>query len=348
MEFQFSRNNLGESVHKQGGRYSDYAKMLTVFDDVIENAVGIETHSERYDNPGSPLTQMYVLASAFKTEDGVIPVLMEVKEFSNGTRSSLHLTISLNAIAEADIVAYVHAPEEGTMSYTPSASEYRIADIFKNVNIKDGELLKYIPDRFLTDEQKAAKQKALERTEQYIAEKNRRKYSQSITEEAEGPMGLRLPMVSAETEASGDASLREAEPQAEAPARKKTKPVAESKPIEARRWLNRQTVDKFGIPEGKRKAAAETVQRYADKMIDRGEVTEQDVAELFNALLYEGVVDVVPDDYSRTMREIVTGGKIHAPVSVKADFGDDWSKYNRSCWENTFYLYCRLFFGIIT
>lgn len=174
----------------------------------------------------------------------------------------------------------------------------------------------------------------------------------SFTEEEEGPRGLRLPKVedeadgrmraSAPTESEVDAA---AEEQTE---KKAKKPVAESRPIEARRWLNRQTIDKFGIPEGKRKAAAETVQRYADKMIDRGEVTEQDVAELFNALLYEGVVDVVPDDYSRTMREIVTGGKIHASASVKADFGDDWSKYSRSSWENTFYLYCRLFFGIIT
>ena len=155
----------------------------------------------------------------------------------------------------------------------------------------------------------------------------------SFTEEEEGPRGLQLPKVedeaggrmraSAPTESEVDAA---AEEQTE---KKAKKPVAESRPIEARRWLNRQTIDKFGIPEGKRKAAAETVQRYADKMIDRGEVTEQDVAELFNELLYEGVVDVMPDDYSRTMREIVTGGKIHASASVKADFGDDWNAFRK-------------------
>ena len=82
----------------------------------------------------------------------------------------------------------------------------------------------------------------------------------SITEEEEGPRGLRLPKVEDEADGRMRASApteSEVDAAAEEQTKKKAKkPVAESRPIEARRWLNRQTVDKFGIPEGKRKAAA--------------------------------------------------------------------------------------------
>ena len=270
VEFNFSRNNLNESIHKQRGRYGDYAKMLTVFDDVVRNAIGIEAHSERYANPGSQLEQMYVLTSAFKTEDGVVPVLMEVKELSDRTENALHLTISLNPIREADIVTYTHAPEKGTMSYAPSASEYRIADVFQNVNTEDSDMLKYIPDGFLTDEQREAKQAALARTEQYIQEKNRR-YQSSRTEEE--VRGLELPYVESvgqertgsDTEAPEvkDMSLPKVEQTDQAETRKKPKPVAESKPIEAKRWLNRQIMDSFGIRENKTEAS-NIIRKYAD------------------------------------------------------------------------------------
>ena len=173
IEFTFSRSNLNESVHKQKGRYDNYAKMMTVFDQVVENAVGIEAHRERYSNPGSQLNQMYVLVGAFKTQTGLVPVLMEVKEFKDETGNVLYLTVSMHEIKEADIVAHTRPPRRGERtSYAPSASEYRIADIFTSVNTEDGDMLKYIPDGFLNRNQLAAKEEAVAKTEQYIFRKD--------------------------------------------------------------------------------------------------------------------------------------------------------------------------------
>lgn len=141
----------------------------------------------------------------------------------------------------------------------------------------------------------------------------------SITEEE---AGLELPRVE---ETAGETEAK----QTEQKEKKETKPVAKSKPIDARRWLNRQTIDKFGIPEGMRKTASQAVQMYADKMLNNGQVTEKDLSDLFHALLENGVVDVFPDDWSRTLRDMVTGGMIHTDDSIRADFGDDWGDFKK-------------------
>jgi N12 class adenine-specific DNA methylase len=197
VQFNFSKRNLNESLHKQKAGYSNYAKMLTVFKDVVSNAVGIETHPERYNNPASQLNQMYVLISAFRTQTAAVPVLLEVKEFKDKTGNVLYLTVSMHEIKEtdivahaspanaknsyapsaswgSDIVAHTYTPQGGNASYAPSAPIYKIADIFKNVNIDDSQLLKYVPDGFLNKEQLAAKAEELKRTEAYIQEKNKR------------------------------------------------------------------------------------------------------------------------------------------------------------------------------
>ena len=118
----------------------------------------------------------------------------------------------------------------------------------------------------------------------------------------------------------------------EKPKKEKPKPVAESKPIEAKRWLNRQIMDSFGIRENKTEAA-NIIQKYADKVLKEGAVTDQDVGELFGQLYDQGVIDIFPDDYSRAMRELVTGGQIQVTPSLKADYGDDWSSFRKKAFS---------------
>ena len=117
---------------------------------------------------------MYVLMGAFGTEDGIVPVLMEVKEFTDDRGNVLYLTVSMHEIKEADVVTYVGPVATTGDSYVQSASTYRIEDILKNVNTKDGALLKYIPDKFLNEAQKAAKKEALQTTKKYIETKNKK------------------------------------------------------------------------------------------------------------------------------------------------------------------------------
>ena len=43
-----------------------------------------------------------------------------------------------------------------------SSNKFRLADVFKNVNLKDKHILKYIPDGFLSEKQKEAKIDAID------------------------------------------------------------------------------------------------------------------------------------------------------------------------------------------
>ena len=161
---------MGVYINKKGG-YSNFAKILTIFDGVVEGAIGIEVHNERYTVPDSPLKNMYVLMGAFGTEDGIVPVLMEVKEFIDDRGNVLYLTVSMNEIKEADFITYAAPANNTENSYAPSASTYRIEDIFKNVNARDGSLLKYIPDKFLNEAQLEAKKAAFAEITKYINDK---------------------------------------------------------------------------------------------------------------------------------------------------------------------------------
>ena len=61
---------------------------------------------------------------------------------------------------KADVLESAVSHKEKSRSLI-SASTYNIADIFANVNPADKHFLKYVPDGFLSNEQKAAKESAL-------------------------------------------------------------------------------------------------------------------------------------------------------------------------------------------
>lgn len=165
LEFGYGGKGLKKSISEQTIRNADYAsfgKMLACFDEVVENAIPLEIHIDKYagtrrEDPG--LQQVYVLISAME-DDGIVPIQLEVKEFLDKD-NQLYLAVTLNKI-EAGIVATTYHPKD-VLSVAPPASTISLRDIFQNINPKDGELLKYIPDGFLKEEQKASKDAALER-----------------------------------------------------------------------------------------------------------------------------------------------------------------------------------------
>ena len=81
--FSFSKGKMQESVNKQKKNFHAMAKMLTCFDNVIENAVGIEIHNRNQEGykPDDSLNKVYVLASALLDGKNIIPVKLELKEF---------------------------------------------------------------------------------------------------------------------------------------------------------------------------------------------------------------------------------------------------------------------------
>lgn len=157
-EFGFSSNSLKTSLNHQqeyGGVYSDYAKMLTCLDELVNNAELIEVHKDYKGN--EYLQNTYVLLSAY-TEDGYLyPVQLEVKQYKEGQSNGLYLSVILTKIKEPAVVKEEHK-EISTLLVT--GSNINISQLFANVNTSDAKFLKYVPDQFLTDKQIDAKRQA--------------------------------------------------------------------------------------------------------------------------------------------------------------------------------------------
>ncbi|MBE7032931.1 MAG: hypothetical protein E7406_01740 [Ruminococcaceae bacterium] len=166
LEFNYSKGSLRESVHKQNERnpnFQDFAKMLTVFDSVVKNAVPIESHTDKYkgtkkENPN--LKQSYVLLSAFKSGEDIAPVELNIREFKKSVGSRLYMSVTLKKI-RADILAPYDVKEQ--RNGTPSTLNISIAELIKNVNPSDGDFLRYAPDEMLNEAQIESKREALER-----------------------------------------------------------------------------------------------------------------------------------------------------------------------------------------
>lgn len=181
LEFAFSKRNLLESVNKQGKRYDNYALMLTQMKDIVENAVGIETHNKRYGEEGQ-IKQTYVFVSAMQTSENIVPILLEVRTFNDGTKSTLRIAVSMSEIKRSRVMGHTLEDTRSNQSY-PTGFAVRIADLFANVNSRDGRLLKYIPDGFLNEAQRDGKQAALQEQAAYDSRKKAQRDSRKAQDD---------------------------------------------------------------------------------------------------------------------------------------------------------------------
>lgn len=151
LTFEYSRGSLDESMHKQKRSFENFAKMLTCFEAVIENAVGIEVHNRNAEGhkKDNTLKQVYVLASAFKDGDNIVPVKLEVKEF-NDKKNTLYVAIALESIKKDEIMRQEVA--KGVAQQVRPSSNINIAQLLKNVNPSDESFYKYIPKMFFEEE----------------------------------------------------------------------------------------------------------------------------------------------------------------------------------------------------
>lgn len=165
VEFTFSKNKgLKESMSKQlkyGGSYADFAKAIANIDHILDNAVMIEKHTDKYKGTvreDRHLESTSVLMSLFRDRTHIIPVQFEIKKSSqNG--GQLYVTVAMTKI-EADVVG--RTVDKNQASSLVSASDYSISEIIAKINPEDKHFLKYVPDKMLTEQQKQAKQEALE------------------------------------------------------------------------------------------------------------------------------------------------------------------------------------------
>ena len=148
LDFRFSKGNMEESVNKQKHNYIMLAKMLTCLDSVVENAIGIEVHNRNQDGykADPTLKNVYVLASAFVDGEDIVPVKLEIKEFSD-KENALYVAIALESIKKDGIVRQEVA-ENGVARQVPPPSDISIAEFFKKINPLDESFYKYIPKPF--------------------------------------------------------------------------------------------------------------------------------------------------------------------------------------------------------
>lgn len=165
IDFTFSKNKgLRESMSKQlryGGTYADFAKALVNLDGILENAVLIEQHKDKYagtvrENPY--LNSVSVLVGVFRDGDSLIPTQIEIKDTADAG-GTLYMTVAMTKIETGVLGSTMN--QNGTSRSLIPISSYNLAEIFSNVNPADGHFLKYVPDGFLNDAQKAAKQSTI-------------------------------------------------------------------------------------------------------------------------------------------------------------------------------------------
>ena len=179
LDFDYSKSGLKESIDKRGNittNYTDFAKMLTVFDDVIRNAVPIEVHTDKYvgtkrENPD--LKYDYVLLSAFTDDNYIVPVELHIKEYKESYRinNKLYVSITLGKIKIEDniITGSLLKNNNEVANSVPLSSEVSIPQLVSNVNEKLGNFYKYLPDELLSETQLKYKKIAAEKDRQRLS-----------------------------------------------------------------------------------------------------------------------------------------------------------------------------------
>ena len=165
LDFDYSRSSLNESVHKQGDistDFYDFAKMLYVFDEVVENAVPIEVHTDKYKGTSRENTNLkydYVLLSAFRDDNYIVPVEFHLKEMrtDSGQDNKLYVSVTLGKIKMEDKVKVAVSDENHQTKDTNLSSTISIPDLISKVNPEYGDFYKYFPESILSKQQKKSR-----------------------------------------------------------------------------------------------------------------------------------------------------------------------------------------------
>ena len=110
---------------------------------------------------------------------------------------------------------------------------------------------------------------------------------------------------------------------------KTTKPVAESRPIIAKKDFRQNMLNLFSIPAGMRAELGGYADAIADKILARGELSQQDRDAFFDRMYEAGVMEVAADEYMQEARKTVIGQRVYVPEGVKHEFADDWNEFRK-------------------
>ena len=170
IEFQLSKNNgLRESLSQQlkyGGNFHDFSKALINLRDILNRAVLVEVHTEdKYKGTVREDINFeagYVLFSAFKSQEYVIPVKLEIKQ-KKDVHNILYVVVSMTKINRTSVMeSAFDGTDAPSIPLSDTDSVYSLPHLASKINPKDKDFLKYLPDQMLSTKQSAAKRLALE------------------------------------------------------------------------------------------------------------------------------------------------------------------------------------------
>ncbi len=118
----------------------------------------------------------------------------------------------------------------------------------------------------------------------------------------------------------------------------KRKPVSESRPILAKQELRKHLLNYFSIPDGQRAELGKMVDGFADRLLKKGELAEEDRSRFFDRLYQAGVMEVPADDIYSAGREALRGGRIYVSERLRNEFGDEWNDFRRQAFGAGIYL----------
>lgn len=119
---------------------------------------------------------------------------------------------------------------------------------------------------------------------------------------------------------------------------KATKPVAESKPIIAKKELRSTIMDLFSIADGTKNEIGSVIDSYADRLLKKGSLTEADRKAFFERMYESGMVTVAADEYYQQARQYIKGGRIYVDQNTILELGDNWSDIRRKAFAAGVYL----------
>ncbi len=170
-----SIGSLKEGAGKQIDNAEQLIKLLPVLDEAVAGAIGIEAHDNRYYADYN--TALFVnLLGGYSEGSMFVPVRFGVKVDNLG-KATLYVVISDQQINKAEVVKSPTPGKPGEND-SRSASGINIPQLAGKINTPD--IVKYLPDEFLSNSQKKIKNKAIAETVKYTNDKNDRKYVEYI------------------------------------------------------------------------------------------------------------------------------------------------------------------------
>ena len=177
-----SNSNLRESLSKKANP-EQIAKLLPILSITAEKSIVIERHDNRY-YYDTDTVYFDNLLGAYIDGDNLIPVRFGLKHSKMGT-TTLYVVVDQNKVPLEKLDEIKN--DRGHQDASPTKEEsnnlrrsvtYSISQIISFVNSKD--LLRYLPDGMLTENQRAAKWEAIAETIKKTNEKNDKKYAEYI------------------------------------------------------------------------------------------------------------------------------------------------------------------------